>query len=616
MMPIRKLDINVANQIAAGEVIENPASVVKELVENSLDAGAKRIRVVLKEGGLEEITVIDDGEGIPSSELPLSIKRHATSKIFSLNDLKDIRTLGFRGEALPSIASVSKISVTSCCAGDEVGNYLYVEGGEEKEYREEPHPVGTKVTVKELFYNTPARKKFLKGSRAEATKVSQTLQLLALSRPDVSFTLNKESVNTLETPGDGNLFNTIIKIFGKDMAKQLIPIDYQEGEYSLQGYVTTPFYTWKNRKYQLFFVNNRYVRSQLMREALDESFKNLVTSKRYPAAFVFLHVKPANIDVNVHPTKIEVRFTQESSLRDFLKNAFYLAFSSADLIPSYGKTGGKYNGGAGKETAAERAVPDIKSSEGTKQKQERITISPPEGINDETSSSTSLNDQVLTNQERLNMREEAASYLDQTVKEEEPGSAEQELLYGTLLGQLFSTYILMQEEETLFLIDQHAAHERIIYEKMFFEEEDKKLYHQETLPLSLELPLPLAENIADKLDMLAELGLQLEQFGNNTFILRSVPVVIKEMINEETVRDILEDIPQNYPGKEGMKKEILQLISCKAAVKANQALAVEEMNLLLKRLRACENPYTCPHGRPVIFRLDKKEVEKFFKRRG
>ena len=332
-MTIRKLDIVTTEQIAAGEVVENPSSIVKELVENSLDAGAQKIKVSFKEGGLKEITIIDDGTGIPSQEVRLALERHATSKIASFEDLGNIHTLGFRGEALPSIAAVSRLSIITRHRAEESGVHAYFEGGKEKTFQETGFAAGTKITVQDLFYNTPARLKFLKGIPAETTKIYRTIHRLALSRPDVSFLLQREGDLLLETIGDGDLLNAIVKIYGGELARELLALDFKEGSLSLRGYVSNPSFSRRSRNRQLFLVNQRYVRSRLLSEALDRSYARIVTAKRFPAAFLFLTVPPEKLDVNVHPAKIEVRFQDTEAVRLFLEQSLQEAFVPPPLWP-------------------------------------------------------------------------------------------------------------------------------------------------------------------------------------------------------------------------------------------------------------------------------------------
>ncbi|HAA34739.1 MAG TPA: DNA mismatch repair endonuclease MutL [Firmicutes bacterium] len=601
-MPIHKLDIRISEQIAAGEIVENPASVVKELVENSLDAGAKRIKVIFKRGGLQEITVIDDGSGIPAGEVRLALERHATSKISSLQDLQAICTLGFRGEALPSIASVSRMSISTRHRNEETGRYIFLEGGVEKETKEIGFPPGTRITVKDLFYNTPARLKFLKGVASEAGKISRIIHLLALSRPDTAFSLIKQNEVILELPGDGKLLNVITKIFGNDLARELVPLHFESAEFILKGYVSNPAYSRNSRNYQLFYINGRYIRSQLIQKALDRSFAGIVTSKRYPVAFLFLDIAPENLDVNVHPSKIEVRFHQEERVRLFLEQSLKEAFTPAYFLPIVYKQNIR-----DKDTSPEiTAKQDIKED-----------FHPEDTI--KTVKDNSYHDYTRRNLQ-LQVAESRIPFSEKNIINSalsaEPFT--ERCFDGLIKGQLFSTYIAVQKEDKLIFIDQHAAHERVIWEKLQQrkQKEEKEQYIQEILPLAVELPLQIADTVKDKLALLRELGLEMEQFGNNTVIIRAVPFFLRDIITAELILDILEEVSDpDLTGGE-FQKEILLSLSCKAAIKANEHLTIEEISSLLAQLEKCKNPFFCPHGRPVAIKIEKYDIEKHFKRRG
>ena len=598
-MPIHKLDTRISEQIAAGEVVENPASVVKELVENSLDAGAKRIKVIFKRGGLQEITVIDDGSGIPAGEVRLALERHATSKISSLQDLQAICTLGFRGEALPSIASVSKMSISTRHRSEETGRYIFLEGGIEKETKEIGFPPGTRITVKDLFYNTPARLKFLKGVASEAGKISRVIHLLALSRPDTAFSLIKQNEVILELPGDGKLLNVISKIFGNDLARELVPLHFESAEFILNGYISNPAYSRNSRNYQLFYINGRYVRSQLIQKALDRSFTSIVTSKRYPVAFLYLDIAPENLDVNVHPSKIEVRFHQEERVRLFLEQSLKEAFTPAYFLPMVQK----------QKIRDKDISPEITAKRDIKEGFQPEDTDKDNSYHDD----TRRNLQLQVAESRIPFPEK--NIINSTLSAE---PFTERCFDGLIKGQVFSTYIAVQKEDKLIFIDQHAAHERVIWEELQQqkEKEEKEQYIQKILPLAVELPLQIAETVKDKLALLRDLGLEMEQFGNNTVIIRAVPFFLRDIITAELMLDILEEVADPALTGREFQKEILLSLSCKTAIKANEHLTIEEISSLLAQLEKCKNPFFCPHGRPVAIKIEKYDIEKYFKRRG
>lgn len=587
-MTIRKLDVRTAEQIAAGEVVENPSSLVKELVENSLDAGAQRIRVFLRKGGLKEITVIDDGVGIPPQEVRLALERHATSKITCAEDLGSVQTLGFRGEALPSIAAVSKLSITTRHQTEESGVYAYFEGSREKAFQEVGFTIGTKVTVQDLFFNTPARLKFLKGIPAETAKVHRTIHWLALSRPDVSFALYREGELLLETAGDGQLLNVIVKIYGSALARELFALNYSSVALTLRGYVSNPSFSRRSRNRQLFFVNQRYVRSPLLREALDRSYARIVTSRRYPAAFLYLTLPPEKIDVNVHPSKTEVRFQHEETVQRFLEQSLHAAFTPRPFL----------------SPAIQTRVSLHQESASVKEQAASFSSYSPH----EDNFAFNKNQVLLNSHISTSLETKSLSFQAQTVG----GN----IFNGLILGQVFATYLVLVKEDNLILVDQHAAHERILWEKIQLQEKDKKKYVQEIIPFTLELPPLATEEFKGKIEPLRDLGLEIEPFGHNTFIIRAVPFYLKDVFSAEMFRDIFEDLSQKALTEREFLKETLLQLACKAAVKANQVLAPEEIKSLLTQLEKCANPFYCPHGRPVMIKITKTEMEAHFKRRG
>ena len=608
-MPIYKLDAATSEKIAAGEVIENPASVVKELLENSLDAGAKHIKVILKKGGLQEITVIDDGSGILADELRLAVERHATSKIKRFQDLERISSLGFRGEALPSIASVSKMSIISRHKKENIGSRIVLEGNKEKKLEEVGFPVGTSVTVTDLFYNTPARLKFLKGVPAETARVTRIVHLLALSRPDVSFSLLKESGPLLETSGDGRLFNVIVNLYGTSLARELIPLDFQGEEIALKGYISNPSFSRNSRIFQVFFVNNRFVRNQLMKGILDNSFSRIVTSRKYPAAFLFLSVDPENIDVNVHPSKTEIRFNREEMVQKYLEECLRQAFSPYYFIPRVQKNN--------------KLQPEMEEKKIPLKGIKRETVKA--GISEEIERDEALQPNNNLYQERIKESGNQRNYdsfqdFDTGKTPKAPKLAARlftgKPLPGTIKGQIFGTYILLEEEEGLILIDQHAAHERILWEEIERNEKSREHYLQEIIPFPLEVPSFMVEELTDKVHLLREIGLEMEQFGNNTFIIRAVPFFLKDVFSADMIFSILENCSGlALTGREYQKQTLLK-IACKTAVKANRVFTVEEIRNLLVQLGQCKNPYYCPHGSPVMIKLEKDEIGKYFKRQG
>lgn len=586
-MSVNILDARTVSQIAAGEVVENPASVIKELLENSLDAGARRIKVMLQKGGLEEITVLDDGCGIPAVELRLALKRHATSKIKTIDDLELVNTLGFRGEALPSIAAVSRISLTTRQENEETGSFIYLEGGEENDFKAAGFPRGTMVTVKDLFFNVPVRRKFLRSVAAESAQATRTIELLALSHPHISFTLERDGKVCLETPGDGSLLNTVLQIFGHNLAPHLLPVHFEQDNYELEGYVSAPTLSLKSRSHQLFFVNRRNVRNRLFREALEKSFSRFVTARRYPLAFLFLSLSPKELDVNVHPAKIEVRFRQESKLFDFLCKGITEGYN------------GQQNKSFVQKKKEEEKGSNTKTFRSDMQGQEQNLVF------------------QLNFEEDICVRERATE-LPQVHPETLHKDTSVLTSERIILSQLFASFILLQQNDKFLLVDQHAAHERILWEECLRRRTGEKQYMQEVLPFPQELTLSPAKDYIseERVKLMAELGLELEQFGNTSFIVRAVPFFLKDIFTAQMLSDVLQELASDSSlAKPDWQEAFLMQLMCKAAVKANKQLTMEEMEGLLNQLEQCQNPDYCPHGRPIIIQFTRKELEKIFHRR-
>jgi DNA mismatch repair protein MutL len=564
------LDENTANQIAAGEVVERPASVVKELVENSLDAGATRIDVEVSRGGLELIRVYDDGCGLAPEDVPLALRRHATSKISSAADISSVLTLGFRGEALPSIAAVSRLRLATRQAFDLAGTLAVAEGGRLVSVSEYGCPAGTEVRVEELFYNTPARLKFIKSEGAETAGIADTLQRLALSRPDVSFALTANGRLKLSTAGNGRLQDVVYQVYGRQNARLLLPVNRRGPLLSLSGYISHPSLARANRSMQSFFINNRYVRSPLLSDALQTAYQALLPRRSFPVAVLFVDIDTAEVDVNVHPAKREVRFSRE---RDVYRSVLAGVRQALDSL----------------SPACEPAVaPFARELPGR--------IAEPA------------------------VNEALAFYTDNNPL---PGAALPEpacqpapargLPPLEILGRAAGGFILAQcAGGDLYIVDQHAAHERILYEMMV--EEAGKLPIQEIVPQIFELDEISAQALEKSLSFLARAGLTFETFGNNSFILRTVPLFFRDCPDKAEIQELLAAAAEDREAP-ALFEEAVKMMSCQAAVKADHPLSREEMSRLLGNLREARLPFTCPHGRPTVMMIRAPEMARFFRRR-
>ncbi|QGT99433.1 DNA mismatch repair protein MutL [Candidatus Syntrophocurvum alkaliphilum] len=581
-MSIHLLKDDVINKIAAGEVIEKPASVVKELVENSIDANAKNIDITIINGGLDEIIIEDDGVGMTKEQLPLAFTRHATSKITNESDLFKIYTMGFRGEALPSIASVSRVEIQSKKAGHN-GAKAIIEAGEITEIVNYPCPEGTRIVVKDLFYNTPARRKFLKTPVAENNAINEIVTKLALSRKDLSITLKSNKKLYFKTPGNDNLGDTILSIFGTDFLIGLIPLEYKGENYNLKGFISKPRNVRSSRKNQLFFVNNRCIKSPMLYKAVEEAYKGLLVSREFPLVFLFLEIKPEEIDVNVHPQKTEIRFNDERTIFRLINEVIKDTILSQQ-ISSIGHE--KNNENVFKDKKVNNFKPTrieetIEVQKLPYSQSQNVTTN---NYVNETSNDKYNNEKIITTQ-------------NESVQND-----------FKIVGQLYDTYIIVEKENTIWFIDQHAAHERIIYTNYFKEDITSEQY---AIPLVIELPIESIDCIFNNKETFDKLGIQIDYFGDNSCVIRSGPSFIKgdeystineiiDILNEEDQKDIAD------------KTKIL--MSCKKAIKANQRLSNSEIQKIVQDLLQCNDFLTCPHGRPTIFNLSKLDLERKFKR--
>lgn len=539
---IQVLSEDLINKIAAGEVVERPASVVKELVENSIDARATRIKVEVQQAGRKLIGVIDNGHGMSNEDIDLAVLRHSTSKICELDDLFNIQSLGFRGEALPSIASVSQMKI-------------------------EPNPSGSGVTVrvKDLFYNTPARKKFMKSPATEMGHISDVVTKYALANPQIAFELISDGKPLLSTPGSGSLKDALISIYGVDLARDMLEVDQSFKFGRIHGLVSRPSMSRVDKSYETFFVNQRYVRNFLLNRALEQAYRTLIPNNRFPIAIIFIEINPKQIDVNVHPTKREIKFAKTQEIMDALRETVRSALGN---------------------TSPESETPSPWTPQTDKQWQAPMA-------------------DVLFNmaQDQLPMTGQGIEFEITSVQPLLP------------IYQYKNTYIICTDGEDLVLIDQHAAHERIFYDRLSQKEqriEQQTLLTPENLEFSArEFPL-LLEN----LDYLKNLGFDFEEFGKNSFLLRSVPALSIKCSIKQMLADIVTELQTlgRTAQLEIKQENIRKLVACHSAIKAGDKLTNEEMNQLIRDLYATENPLTCPHGRPTMLRLTEPEIQKRFMR--
>ena len=645
MAEIRLLDSNTIDKIAAGEVVERPSSVVKELVENAMDAGADAITVEIRDGGCSFIRVTDNGDGIEKDQIRKAFFRHATSKISTAEDLYHIHSLGFRGEALSSIAAVSMVELITKTKDSLTGIHYRLDGGVEKEFSEIGAPEGTTMIARELFFNTPVRKKFLKTPATEGSYVSDLMEHMALSRPDVAFQFMVNGNVRFHTSGNGDLKEIIYRIYGREIAGQLLPFTAQMEGLSIDGFLGSPSVVRSNRNFEFFFVNGRYIRSPLLSKGLEAGYKAWLMQHKFPFALLHLTSDPENIDVNVHPSKMEVRFSDQPGLYAFLEEQVREAMHRREMIPDVKldepAAGRKKEQPAPKEqkvkeeqtkreTQKETVVPPMPpvaprkpvpaADEGRKAGPEKEGSPNPEPAAREKKEKPEAPQPFETARRSRLLQEEEAQY---TVSE----AKQMELFDGKLLseeaaksyqiiGQVFDTYWLVQYEDRLLIIDQHAAHEKVKYEALVKKLREGQVDSQNLAPpMILNLSAMEAHTLQEYGDYFARMGFEIEDFGGNAVAVRAVPCDLYGHYEKDFLQGSLDELEEEPPrGTPAIIAEKLASMACKSAVKGNMRISTKEMEALLDQLLSLENPYHCPHGRPTIITMSKYELEKKFKR--
>ena len=594
---VKQLDEILANKIAAGEVVERCSSVVKELVENSIDAGSTEIRVELIESGVKSIKVIDNGKGMDSDDAVNCFNRHATSKIYDEDDLYHISTLGFRGEALASIASVSKVKLIT--SQGNVGTTVEINGGKIINVESSDARVGTIMEVRDLFYNTPARLKHLKSLYTELANITDYMNKLALSRPDIRFTLINDDKQVLKTDGSNNLLKVINSIYGLSITKKMVPIEGENNDYSITGYTSLPEIHRSNRNGIVTIVNNRIVKNAELNRYINEAYHSYKPDNRYPVTIIDIKVDTTLVDVNIHPTKMDVKFSKQDSLNDLVFNAIRKKISGKTLIPHI-----------------EKVEPKVKIEEQVLNFDEDIKSEVKEQFKLDFDTPKEKENDLIFNNDFI--KEDEEEYLvHEDIKEKIP------IMYP--IGQVHGTYIICQNEFGMYIMDQHAAKERVNYEIVREKMSQRK---NESMQMLIPLTLEFSNNefmiLKENMDILTNMGFDIEEFGVSSIIVKSHPVwlqssiwvhrgdiedVIKEMIDMVIKREKKFDLDRFYD-------HISATVACKMSIKANTPITMEEAQVLIDELRECKNPYNCPHGRPTVVFYTKLDLEKMFKRSG
>lgn len=713
MAQIKVLDQSTINKIAAGEVIERPSSVVKELVENAIDAGASAVTIEIKDGGCSFIRITDNGSGIPKDQIQLAFLRHSTSKIKSVEDLLTIFSLGFRGEALSSIAAVAQVELITKTAGSLTGSRYLIDGGKEKSIEEIGAPNGTTFLVRNLFYNTPARRKFLKTGITEGNYISDLVEKLALSHPEISFRFISGGQNKLYTSGNGTLKDVIYGVYGREITAGLIPLRYECELFKVDGFIGKPAMNRGNRALENYYINGRYIKSSIISKAIEDAYAGYSMPKKYPFTSLHFHIDPDTIDINVHPTKMELRFSEGERVYKELYKAVHEAIMQRDVIPQVNfdsdskkkaaeVTPGNIAGntsGAISQKVRENKLPEpfeLNRMAVAEKKQYSVPASgailnehrteyKPFNRNQEENQQYRLNEikvgtaafgtaeagtgikagEVKTGEtkteetkaEEIKNTETNTAAVDMSGKdsaaqkptenigsEQEPEKEnrtehiepvpmavpeqlslfsedrklldEKNLADHKIIGQLFDTYWLIEFDQKLFIMDQHAAHEKVLYERFMKRVSEGTPASQQLMPPQIiTLTLAAGQVLKDNMDIIANMGFEIESFGGNEYAIRAVPVELYGASGKDMIMEIIDDLMEN-PGRvsnETIKSRIATM-ACKAAVKGNNRLQPAEVRELVTELMTLDNPYNCPHGRPTMISMSKYELEKKFKR--
>ncbi len=698
-MKIKVLDEKLIQQIAAGEVVESPSSVIKELIENSIDANSTKIFIELENGGKDLIRITDNGSGMDEEDAKLSIIRHATSKIDDVDDLFNIHTLGFRGEALASISSVSKFELITKTSDSMEAYRLYTEGGNKVKFEKIAAQTGTSISVRSLFFNTPARQKHLKLTSTELNKIIDIVTRYATAKPNIHFTIIHNERTILNSPSSESLLNNIVDIYGKGIAKELLSIAYKDENYVIKGYISKPSISRADKNNVSIYVNGRFVKNKIITDALYDSYHTLLHHQRYPFAVLMIEVDPQRLDVNIHPAKTKIKIEQENRLYEILFDVIKSTLKGNSLIPNSDV----------KLKTTSQSVLDNDDQKPNSYKEEPIKKSNLPKYDIDTDTQVSLNELNKTaddvtfssgNVEEVNLKKEEENKInirnkinsnldidtsydellkktdDLVIKETDSNNYKYEnyktqnnisdqkeettetpkesnnttchsnhyeaYSHGTdstegleevdkdlvlnnhikfsVVGQLYKTYILTETKDGLMIIDQHAAHERVNFEKLMKDFKENGTIKKQVLisPIKLDLNPKDKQLIEDKKETISELGFDIEEFGDNTYLLRSVPVIIGKQQNKDILLNILDELIRFNKAKsfEDIVKNIMATVACKSSIKAGKALTHQHMNNLLKQLFGCDFPSNCPHGRPTIINVSIEELEKRFKRRG
>jgi len=618
--PIRRLDDYTINKIAAGEVVERPASVVKELVENSIDAQASAITVEIKDGGISLIRVTDNGIGIPKEDVTTALLRHTTSKITAVEDLDKIESLGFRGEALASIAAVSQLEIITKAYGEVTGKRVECYGGKIITEEEVGCPEGTTIIMRNLFYNIPARKKFLKKPATESSYISDMVYKIALGHPEVSFKFINNNSVVFHTSGNNELKNAVFNVYGKEVVKHMLSIEETEQDLKLIGLIGKPSLNRANRTYENFYINGRYIKSKILENAVEDAYNTLLPINKFPVVVLHIFIPANKIDVNVHPTKMEVRFKDEEEIYQFIYNGIHKNLFKEDLIPQVNLDNKKeklFN-----PEPVQGRLPEPFEIKRKNLEYKDISIHPvfsPEDKNIKVKESNqelnfSHKENLYENKPCSTEKKEACTIFEKEKVHKEDKAPS--FRHYKIIGQVFQTYWLVEQDNSLYIVDQHAAHERILYEKFIHDFKQGKVYSQPLLePVVFEVTPKEKEIVEDNISLFKKFGFEIEEFGESAYLVRELPILFEGPVDSSFFLEIIDTLnDERIKNLYDMKLNHIALLSCKGAVKAKDQLSTVEAKALIEELLNLDNPFTCPHGRPTIISMSQYELEKKFKR--
>ncbi len=641
---ISVLDKNTIDKIAAGEVVERPASIVKELVENAIDSGALAISIEIKDGGTSLIRVTDNGGGISKEEIKTAFLRHATSKIRRANDLFNIHTLGFRGEALSSISSIAKCEIISKPSTQLTGVRYVIEGGAEVSFEDVGAPVGTTLLIRDIFFNTPVRRKFLKSTSTETAYISELVEKFMLSNLDVSIRYIVNNQTKLQSSGNGDLKEVIYQIYGREVHKALIEVDYREDDISIKGFIAKPEISRANKSQLIYFVNGRYVRDKHIIKAIEDAYADRMMQHKYPFAVLMIEIDTQSVDVNVHPSKMEIRFSDEAYIYEKVKKAIEVSLKNADMIRQAGideekKAAIKRNFERlpepfekNKLTLLTESDKNITTANLSDKKEEFLKDLPsidlslkPDKVLPELKVDTIISTFDKADLEREYKQNNREVIYENKVNEDklqEPAVKQLEFLdkkaskKRNIIGQIFDTYWIVEFDKSMYIIDQHAAHEKVLYERFLKQFEKEELSSQLISPATvISLSSTEADAVEKHLPSLKKLGFEIEHFGGREYSISAIPNILPSVNKEVWLGELISELLEvdSVKNTESILEKIASM-SCKAAIKGNQKISFEEAKILIDELLELENPYNCPHGRPTVIKMTKTEIEKKFKR--